>query len=105
MAAIFTLAATRGLAATPNPETIQATSSQAGNTIGVTLIVYSYSTSSDLEVLSRSFQEGQDRELASALFKTKTVGRCLIAGESSYDVAFIQRAKDRLYHQPTASVG
>ena len=89
-AAIFTMASTPGFAATPGPETIEATYSQADSTIGVTLIVYNYSTPSDLQVLSQAFQEGQDRALATALSKTKAVGRCMIAGGLSYDVAFIQ---------------
>jgi hypothetical protein len=90
MATIFTMAATLGFAATPNPETIQAIYSQAGNAIGVTLIVYNYSTAADLQVLSQAFQEGKDRGLAIALSNTKAVGRCLIKGNVSYDIAFIQ---------------
>lgn len=90
MACIFTLAITPGFAATPIHETIQATYSQADKTIGVTLLVYHYSTASDLHVLSQAFLKGQDRELAAALSETKAVGRCVIAGALSYDVAFIQ---------------
>ena len=86
----FTLAATRGFAASPSFEKIRATYAQAGNTIGVTLIVYNYTTSADLELLSLAFQQGQDRQLASALSKTKAVGHCFIAGDPSFDVAFIQ---------------
>ena len=58
--------------------------------VRVTLIVYNYSTSSDLQILSLAFQEGQDRELATALSKTKAVGHCSITGDLSFDVAFIQ---------------
>jgi hypothetical protein len=90
MAIDFTLAATLGFAATPGPETINATYSQAGNPIAVTLIVYHYSTPSDLQILSQAYQKGQDRELAAALSKTKAVGRCTIAGDTGYDIAFIQ---------------
>jgi hypothetical protein len=86
----FTLAATRGFAASPGFEKIRATYAQAGNTIGVTLIVYNYTTSADLEVLSLAFQQGQDRQLAAALSKTKAVGHCSIAGDPNFDVAFIQ---------------
>ena len=84
------LGTTPGFARSPSFETIRATYSQAGNTIGVTLIVYNYSTSADLQVLSLAFQEGQDRELATALSKTKAVGLCTITGDLSFDVAFIQ---------------
>ncbi len=58
--------------------------------VGVTLIVYNYTTSADLQVLSLAFQKGQDRELAIALSKTKAVGLCSITGDLSFDVAFIQ---------------
>ncbi|MGD0095729.1 MAG: hypothetical protein ABSB60_04500 [Terracidiphilus sp.] len=88
---ILLLVGTLALAAsTPNPETIQATSTQAGNTATLTLVVYNYSTATDLQLLSQAFQEGQDRGLATALSKTKAVGHCSIAGGLSYDVAFIQ---------------
>jgi hypothetical protein len=79
-----------GFSASPNSETIQATYTQAGKTISITLIIYNYSTSSDLQVLSRAFAEGQDRGVAVALSKTKAVGHCSITGALSYDVAFIQ---------------
>jgi hypothetical protein len=90
LAAISTLATTLGFAAPTGPETIQANYFQAGSAVGVTLIVYNYSTPSDLEILSHAFQEGQDRELATALSKTRAAGRCVIAGDAGYDVAFIQ---------------
>ncbi|HEY1209540.1 MAG TPA: hypothetical protein VGE85_09235 [Terracidiphilus sp.] len=86
----FTLGAAVGFAASPNSETIQATYTQAGKTISITLIIYNYSTPSDLQVLSQAFEEGQDRGLATALSKTKAAGHCSITGALSYDVAFIQ---------------
>jgi len=93
MATIFTLAATRGFAATPSSEIIHANFSQAGGTIGITLSVYNYSTLSDLQILSAAFQGGQDRELATALSRTKPVGRSNIAGNLGYDVAFVQMVR------------
>jgi hypothetical protein len=86
----FALATTPGFARSPSLEKIQATYAKDGNVIGVTLIVYNYSTSADLQVLSLAFQEGQDRELATALSKTKAVGLCTITGDLSFEVAFIQ---------------
>jgi hypothetical protein len=86
----FALGTTSGFSSSPSFETIRATYSQAGNTMGVTLIVYNYTTSADLQVLSLAFQEGKDQELATALSKTKAVGLCSIAGDPSFDVAFIQ---------------
>ncbi|MGB8028504.1 MAG: hypothetical protein WCF30_02465 [Terracidiphilus sp.] len=86
----FTLAITPGFAASTSFETIRATYTQAGNTVGVTLIVYNYTTSADLQVLSLAFQQGQDQGLATAISKTKAVGRCSMTGDLSIDVAFIQ---------------
>ncbi len=86
----FALTTTLGFASNPTSETIQAIYVQTGNTIGVALIIYNYSTPSDLQILSQAFQEGQDRGLATALSKTKAVGQCSITGALSYDVAFIQ---------------
>ena len=86
----FILAANPAFAASPGFEKIRATYAQAGNTIGVTLIVYNYTTSADLELLSLAFQQGQDRQLAIALSKTKAAGHCSIAGDPNFDVAFIQ---------------
>ena len=72
------LGTTSGFSSSPGPETIQATYTQNGKVVGVTLIVYNYTTSADLQVLSLAFQDGQDRELATALSKTKAVGLCSI---------------------------
>jgi hypothetical protein len=86
----FTLATTLGFASSPSPEKIRATYAKDGNVVRVTLIVYNYTTSADLQVLSLAFQEGQDRELATTLSKTKAVGLCSITGDLSFGVAFIQ---------------
>ena len=90
IAGLFAVAGAMGLAASPIPETIQATYSHAGNAVGITLIVYNYSTALDLQLLSQAFRVGKDRELATALSNAKAAGRCQIAGGLSYDVAFIQ---------------
>jgi hypothetical protein len=86
----FALGASPGFSSSPSLETIRATFAKDGNVVGVTLIVYSYTTSADLQALSQAFQKGQDRELASALSKTKAVGLCSITGVLSFNVAFIQ---------------
>jgi hypothetical protein len=90
LAGTCTLGTALGFAASPNSETIQATYTQAGKTISITLIIYNYSTPSDLQVLSQAFEGGQDRGLATALSKTKAAGHCSITGALSYDVNFIQ---------------
>jgi len=87
---LLTLGTTPGFSSSPSLEKIRATFAKDGNVVGVTLIVYNYTTSADLQVLSLAFQEGQDRELATALSKTKAVGLCSITGDLRFDVAFIQ---------------
>ena len=84
------LGSSPGFCSNPSREKIRATYAKDGNVVGVTLIVYNYTSSMDLQVLSLAFQEGQDRELAAALSKTKAVGLCSISGDLSIDVAFIQ---------------
>ena len=86
----LTLGAAHGLASNPTPETIQATYTQAGNVVSITLTIDTYSTPSDLEALSRAFQDGNDQALVTALSKTRAVGHCSIAGALGYDIAFIQ---------------
>jgi len=86
----FTLGTIPSFAGEPNPQTIQASYTQAGNKAILTLTVYNYSSPSDLQILSQAFQDGQDRGLATALSKIKAVGYCSIAGGLSYGVAFIQ---------------
>ena len=90
LAGLLALGTTPGFSSTPGPEKIQATFAKDGNVVRATLIVYNYTTSADLQLLSLAFQEGQDRELAAVLSKTKAAGHCSIAGDLSFDVAFIQ---------------
>ena len=70
LAGLFVLGTTTGFSSSPGSEKIQATYAKDGNVVSVTLIVYNYTTSADLQVLSLAFQEGQDRELAAELAKT-----------------------------------
>lgn len=90
LVAIFTLGTTVGFSSMPDSERIQATYAKDGNAIGVMLIIYDFTTPSELQLLSQAFEEGQDRGLATALSKTKALGNCSIGGEVSFDVAFIQ---------------
>ena len=90
LAALLALGSTPGFSSTPGSEKIQATYTKDGNVVRVTLIVYNYTNSADLQVLSLAFQRGQDRELAAVLSKTKAAGHCSITGDLSFDVAFIQ---------------
>jgi hypothetical protein len=88
--ALLALAVTPAFSSSPGSEKIQATYTKDGNVVRVTLIVYNYTTSADLQALSLAFQRGHDRELATALSKTKAAGLCSITGGLSFDVAFIQ---------------
>ncbi len=90
LAGLLALGTTPGFSSSPGPEKIQATYAKDGNVVRITLTVYNYTTSADLQVLSLAFHEGQDRELAAVLSKTKAAGLCSIAGDLSFDVAFIQ---------------
>jgi hypothetical protein len=75
-------------------ETIDATaygtSTQLGRNIGVTLIIYEWSTPEDRQVLVESFQKGQNQGLVNALQKMRAVGRLNIPGTLGYDVSFIR---------------
>ena len=90
LAALLALGTTPGFSSSPGSEKIQATYTKDGNVVRVTLIVYNYTASADLQVLSLAFQRGHDRELAAVLSKTKAAGHCSITGDLSFDVAFIQ---------------
>src|SRR5450755_600928 len=75
-------------------ETIDATafgtSTQLGRNVGVTLIIYEYSTPEDRQILVDAFQKGQNQGLVNALQKMKAVGRIQIPGTLGYDVSFIR---------------
>jgi hypothetical protein len=90
LAGLFALGTIRAFSGSPASEKIQATFAKDGNAVSITLTVYNYTTSADLQVLSLAFQEGRDRELAAVLAKTKAAGHCSITGDLGFDVAFIQ---------------
>jgi hypothetical protein len=90
LAGAFTAVCAAGFAGGPNYETIEAVADQGGHRIGITLIVYDYSSVENMKTLTQAFEEGQDRGLGEALSKLKAVGLCSISGALSYDIAFIQ---------------
>jgi len=90
LAGLFALGTIQAFSSSPASEKIQATFAKDGNAVSITLTVYNYTTSADLQVLSLAFQEGRDRELAAVLAKTKAAGHCSITGDLGFDVAFIQ---------------
>ena len=74
-------------------ETIDATawgtSTQLGRNIGITLIIYDYSTPADRAILAEAFQKGSNKGLVNALKKMKAVGHISITGTIGYDVSYI----------------
>jgi hypothetical protein len=84
---------TAGFARDKN-ETIDATaygtSTQLGRNVGITLIIYDWSTPEDRQILVDAFQKGQNQGLVNALEKMKAVGRIQIPGTLGYDVSFIR---------------
>jgi len=96
---LVALTGTLGFAREKN-ETIDATaygtSTQLGKNIGVTIIIYEWSTPEDRQILMEAFQQGQNQGLVNALQKMKAVGRIQIPGTLGYDLSFI-----RLIPQPT----
>ena len=93
------LVCTPGFARDKN-ETIDATaygtSTQLGANIGVTIIIYEFSTPEDRQILGEAFQKGQNQGLVNALQKMKAVGRIQIPGTLGYDLSVF-----RMIPQPT----
>jgi hypothetical protein len=75
-------------------ETIDATAygtdTQMGQNIGVSIIIYEYSTPDDRQILVDAFQKGQNSGLVNALTKMRAVGRIAIQGTLGYDLAFVK---------------
>jgi hypothetical protein len=101
LASLLVLGTTTGFAISPGSESIQATYTRSGNAMGVTLVIYGYTTPSEMQILSQAFEEGQDQGLVTALSKTRTAGLCSLTGELSFDVAFIQMVETSTGRQIT----
>jgi hypothetical protein len=90
---IAILTTNAGYAGTKN-ETIEAqamgTGTQLGQSIGVTLNIYDFSTPADRAILIQAFEKGQSNGLANALGKMKAVGHVEITGTLGYDCAYIK---------------
>ena len=91
---LVTLVATSrpGVAREKN-ETIDAqafgTGTQMGQTIGVTLNIYDFSTPADKQILVQAYQQGQNKGLVNALQKMKAVGHVEITGTLGNDCSYI----------------
>src|SRR5271170_7694185 len=75
-------------------ETINAqafgTGTQLGQTIGITIIIYDFSTPEDRQALVAAFTKGQNQGLVNALTKMPAVGRISITGTLGYDLSYIR---------------
>ncbi len=93
LSTLLMLSSIPGLARDKN-ETIDATawgtSTQLGKNIGITIIIYQYSTPADEDLLTEAFQKGQNQGLVNALEKMKAVGHISITGTLGYDLSFIK---------------
>jgi hypothetical protein len=91
-ASALVLLAAPGFARDKN-ETIDATAwgtgTQLGRNIGVTLIIYQFSTPDDRAILVEAFQKGSNKGLVNALEKMKAVGHVSITGTLGYDCSYI----------------
>lgn len=93
--ALLTLMGTPGISSDRvKSETFQATAmgtgTQMGQSIGVTLNVYEFSTPADKQLLMQAFDKGQNQGLVNALTKMKAVGHIEITGTLGYDCSFIK---------------
>ena len=75
-------------------ETIEAqafgTGTQTGQNIGVTLLIYEFSTPADKAILVQAYEKGQNQGLSNALQKMKAVGRVEVTGTLGNDCSYIQ---------------
>jgi hypothetical protein len=75
-------------------ETLEAqawgTGTQMGQSIGVTLNIYEFSTPADRVALVQAFEKGQNQGLTTALSKMKAVGHVEITGTLGYDCSYIR---------------
>jgi len=70
--------------------TAYGTSTQLGRNVGVTVIIYEFSTPETRQALVEAFQKGQNQGLVNALTKMPAVGRIQIPGTLGYDLSFIR---------------
>jgi hypothetical protein len=93
LASLLVLGSVPGFCREKN-ETIDATawgtSTQLGRNVGITIVIYQYSTPADEDILVEAFQKGQNQGLVNALEKMKAVGRISITGTIGYDLSFIK---------------
>ncbi len=69
------------------------TSTQLGQTVGIKVNIFRYSTDDDRQTLVKAFSTGQQQGLVKALSQMKPVGRIAITGTLGYDLAYIRLIK------------
>jgi hypothetical protein len=93
LASLLIVGSTPGFSRDKN-ETIQATamgtSTQLGQVVGITVVIYEYSTMEDRQALIEAFTKGQNQGLVNALTKMKAVGHISITGTLGYDLSYIR---------------
>lgn len=92
--ALFLLLLVGACYAQDKSETIQAIAhgqgNQMGMSIGVTVIIESYSTVEDQKTLWEAFEKGGNQGLLNALVKMPSRGRLLFAGVAEYELTYIR---------------
>src|SRR5271165_1268206 len=90
---LLVVASSAGFARDKN-ETIDATAfgtgTQMGQSIGVTLNIYEFSTPADKQVLIQAYEKGQNQGLVNALQRMKAVGHVEITGTLGNDCSYIK---------------
>jgi hypothetical protein len=73
-----------------------ATGTKLGQNIGITIIIYDYSTAADRQQLVDAFTKGENQGLVNALSKMPAVGRIAITGTPVYDLSSIRHFQMKL---------
>jgi hypothetical protein len=91
----LTLAATRGFSqGREKVETLEAsamgTGTQMGQVLGITVILYDFSTPEEKQILMQAFEKGKNQGLVNALTKMRAVGHIAITGTLGYDLSYVR---------------
>lgn len=94
IAAILLLLAGVSAFAQNKRQTFQATAmgegTQFGTTFDVTIIIESYSTPEDQEMVTEAFSRGGNRGLVNVLSKMPSKGRIAVTGTLGYDIKYVR---------------
>lgn len=95
IASLLVVSAAAAISDEPKPETIQAqvfgTTTMAGRSFGITIIIEDYSTPAEQKTLIDAFTKGGHEKLVDALSRMKSKGRIrLSSGGVGYQIAYIR---------------